>query len=404
MASGVAELFRDGRFVRFFLSSSAGDAGYALYAVSVVWIAIRLSGGPLLVGLVLAVETGVYALSFLTGPIVDRARNLRDILLVGYSVQGALAGLLALLVARNALTGPTLLAFVVPISVAWDFTWTATNAIPPKIVPTDRLFLANWLESAVSGGNQVAGYAAGAALILVVGPSAGAAAYAVLNGVAALAVIGLLVPSGGSPGAFGEKFREGWHYLLREAPRALRSVVAFSAAQAFFSTGPLLLIVVLANDRFPAPAQSYAILVTAFSLGSLVGGLLLGPLNPRERIAALLVGATAAEGVALAVAVELAPALVPSAIAWFAVGLLDVAVYPTVLTYVQAIAPPALVGRTVSNTYLFRGSSRATGSVVLGTLASVIALPTFGLVVALVFFAVAAIGPLALRDLRSARF
>ena len=156
-------LLSDRRFLYYFASQISGDSGYAVYAISVIWLALEISGSLFIAGLVLAVEFAIYSLSFAIGPFVDRVRNLRSVLLIGYPLQAALALTLAGLEYAHELTVPGLLVLVVVISFVWDFTWTATNAIPPKIVGPDALFRANGLTSAVSGGNQIAGYAAGAA-------------------------------------------------------------------------------------------------------------------------------------------------------------------------------------------------------------------------------------------------
>ncbi|MCI4339939.1 MAG: MFS transporter [Thermoplasmata archaeon] len=409
MAGRIAryrQLLDDRTFAAFFASFVLGEAGYAVYAVGVLWLALTVSGSPLIAGIVLAVEFGIYALSFTAGPFVDRARDLRTILLVGYPIQGVLATALGVLALLDRLTVPLLLGLIVALSIAWDFTWTALNAIPPRVVPTDRLFLANGLLGAAAGGNQLAGFAGGAALILVVGsPGAAMLLYGALNFGAAVLALPVRAPSAArAPTRFWDEMADGWRYLFRTRDPPLLSLTAYSAFEGFFSAAAPLLITVLAYRSFAAPSRSYAVLFTAFAVGAIAGSLVLGEIAPRRRIGATLAAATAAEGILILVAIAAVPVLVWSIPAWAAVGFAGVAFYETLVVFLQATTPTALLGRTLTNTYLFRGGARAAGALVVGALLTVLAPGTIGLVLVTSYLIIAFAVPMALPGLARLRF
>lgn len=403
-------LFHGPGFLPFFASLAIGEAGYSVYAVAVLWLALTVSGSPVIAGIVLAVEFGIYALSFLVGPVIDRARDLRTVLQIGYPVQAVLALLLGALALRGLLTVPTLLALIVALSITWDFTWTALNAVPPRIVPTDRLFLANGFVGAASGGNQIAGFAAGAALILLFRePGAAMLLYGALNLAAGLCALPLRAPSARAEvPSFGREFVDGWRFLIRTREPPLLSLTVYSALQALFSAAPSLLIAVLAYGSFPDPARAYGLLFTAFALGTVGGSLLLGEVAPRGRIGRTLVLACAIEGLLLPVAILVAPSLGPSLVAWAAVGFVDVAFYTTVIVFLQATVPTPLLGRTFTNAYLFRGGARSVGSLAAGALlVALVPLVGFAGLAGLFggyFLAVALLVPLALPSVRTLRF
>jgi hypothetical protein len=399
------ELLSDRRYLFYFASQISGDSGYAVYAISVIWLALEISGSLFVAGLVLAVEFAIYSLSFAIGPFVDRVRNLRSVLLIGYPIQAALALTLAGLEYAHELTVPGLLVLVVAISFVWDFTWTATNAIPPKIVGPDALFRANGLTSAVSGGNQIAGYAAGAALILVVGPAGGAVLYGILNLVAAGFAVGVSAPQAArGASSFRTDFVDGWKHVLGGVQRPLLQLSSFSAAQAFFSSAPVLLIALAASTEFSHPAESYGILFTAFAIGGVVGGITLGQLNPRRHLGWIWIGASITGGGLIVLAVLAAPQLIESIGTWFLVGLIDVAFYQVLMVFFQATTPAPLLARTLTNTYVFRGSSRSAGALVVGALALTLSVPALGGVVGSVFIGVGLIGWVALPVVRRMRF
>lgn len=406
-ASPVAEpprrsygsLLRDRRFLPFFLAQSSGDAGYAVYAVSVPWLAYH-TGGAVALGLALFVEFGVYALSFAAGPVVDRVDDLRSLLVAGYVGQAALAALLGLLAVRGELTVASLLAVLVPLSAIWDFTWTANNVAPPRIVRPGDLLRANGLLGAVSGGNQIAGFAAGAGLLLLVGPAGGLFLYAALNAAAGLLAVAVHAPRpAGAVADFVASFRDGWRYFLGGLGRPRLQISAASAVEAFVSAAPVLLLTVLASRAAVDPSGTYAAFFTAFALGGVAGSLLLGQFAPRRRLGWVLAGVAASEGPLVIVVVAAASAGAWSAPLWGVLGAVDVAFYTVLLAFFQATTPPPLVGRTVANAYLFRGLARAGGLLVLAAALTVVspAALALGVGVALGLVGVASLGLPAVR-------
>jgi hypothetical protein len=403
---GYASLLRRPRFRFFFFSQTTGDAGYAVYSISVLWLAFRLTGSVFVAGLVLFVEFGIYSLSFVAGPFVDRVRDLRSVLLIGYPLQAIGAAVIGFALAAGVLSVGLLLGLVVGISFLWTFTWTATNAMVPHLVGEGELLRANALVSAIGGSNQIAGFAAGGALILVVGPAGGAFLYAGLNALAAILSIPVSVPQARPerPASVGAEFADGWRFLANRENRAVLDLSLWGMLQGFLSTAPLLLITLLAGTVFADPSLSYASLFTAFAVGGIVGSLALGHFNPRRWLTVVLAGTTALEGALVLVAVRAAPQLLASVGLWFAVGLVDLAFYTAFIAYIQASTPRAMMGRTLTNTYVFRGSARAVGAVLVGALAGVLAPIALGEVTALTLVAVGVTGPFLFPAVRSLRF
>lgn len=403
---GYATLLRGNRrFLFFWLSTVSGETGYSVYTITVVWLAVEISGGIGVAGLVLAIEYGVYALSFLIGPFVDRARDLRIIILVGFPLQLVAAAAIGVTLLLHLLTVPLLIGLVVALSVLWNFTYVAQNSMLPRLVAENDLFRANGLVSAAGGVNQVAGFAAGAVLLVVLGPAGGAFLYAALNGLAGLLAIPLSAPQTvGSGRSLRDDFLDGWRQLLSGEGRPGFHLSVFSGLQAFFSSAPSLLIAALASTSFHHSAGSYGLLFTAFGIGSVAGGLVLGGANPRSRLLLVLSGSTVAEGALIALGATIAPALLASAGAWFAIGAVDVLFFTGCLAYFQATTPKGLFGRVWADFYLFRGGSRAAGAVVVGLLAGLLGPVGLGYLVAVGWVLIGVAAPLALPGVRRLRF
>jgi hypothetical protein len=382
-------LLRSRSFRSYFLALASGEAGYSVYAVAVIWLALKISGSAEFTGVVVGLEFGIYALSFAVAPFVDRVANLRTILLIGFPLQGVLATLLGVLASEGRLTPFLLLVLVAAISLLWDFTWTALNAILPRIVAPDDLFAANGLSGTVSGGNQIAGFAVGAALLVFVGPAYGMLLYGAFNFLGAVLAIPLDARLARPPSTgFRAEFLEGWRYLTHATSPPMLKLVVFSAAQGIVSGTAPVLVAIVADRRFPDPLAAYGLMFTAFAIGGVAGSFLLGAVAPRRSVGAILAGATALEGVLLLAAIEAAPSVGPSIAAWFAVGFVDVAFYTTLLVLLQAATPSALIARTMGNTYLFRGSARAAGAALVGVAVASYAPVPVGIGLAIVFLAV----------------
>lgn len=398
-------LLRNRSFRSYFLSLAAGETGYSVYAVAVIWLALKISGSAEFTGVVVGLEFGIYALTFAVAPFVDRVANLRSILLIGYPLQGALAILLGVLAGDGRLTPAVLLVLVAAISLLWDFTWTALNATPPRIVPPDDLFAANGLSGAVSGGNQIAGFAVGAALLIVVGPSDGMLLYGAMNLLGAVLAVPLQARlARPTSTGFAAEFRDGWRYLATTRSPPMTTLVSFSGVQGILSGTAPVLVALVADRRFPDPLHAYAVLFTAFAVGGVAGSFALGALSPRRSVGTILAGTTAVEGVLLLAAVASAPSYLLSVPAWFLAGLVDTSFYTTLLVLLQAATPSTLIGRTMGNTYLFRGAARAAGAAFLGVAVTAFALLPVASALAVTFAVVGLAVPALVPSLRRLAF
>jgi MFS family permease len=399
-----ASLFQRPPFRYYFLSASAGDASYAVYTVTILWVALQGTGSVAVTGAVVALEFGIYSLSFVVAPFLDRFQDLRAVLLVGYPVQAILAASLAVLAGTHHLNVVNLLPLVAALSFAWNFTYTATLAALPRLVVDERLMLANGLMSAVSSLDLIAGYAVGGALIVLNQPAVGLYLYSALNIVGGLAAIPLILPSivGGrrASSSLSEELKAGWAYLGATKDPPFLPLAAYSAANAFFSGAPFLLILVLSRLPFGPSGEIYALLFVAFAVGGVVGSLIFGRLSPRTNLLNVIVLAGSAEGGAILYAFLGGPPFAALLVAWLIVGLFDPTFYNVEIAYVQARSRPELLARTIANLYLFRGSSRAAGALVVGFVAASYNAPMVGALVGLGFIGSTLAGPALLRSLR----
>jgi MFS family permease len=376
----IREVLANRRFTFWLAAQITGNVGYSAWSISILWLAYQISGTLLLSALVLFVQYGIYSITFIAGPFVDRVEDKRTIFLLVLPLEAVTAALVGFAVVTGSLTVVLLIASAVVMALLDDFWWTADNTVPRILVGKDNVLRANGLQSALVGGGSLAGYSIGAALLILVGPGGGAFLFAALLAASAVLIIPVRIraPPATGEGLFGH-FVEGWSILARGKGRPLLQIGALFAAEGFFLGAPALLVTLFANRDFGGSSHVYGLLFTMYVVGALVGGLLVGRANPRAYLGQLLVGSMVAEGVTVALAVGALPLLLPSAAAWFLVGLTGGIPATLLYAYLQATAPPDAIGRVISNLYLFPGVASAFGALVFGFLSTSLSPSLLGL-------------------------
>ena len=401
---GYRTVLRNRRFVLYLGMTAADNVGYSLSIVAVLWLAYASTQNLLAAGIVQFLQSAVYALTFLFGPLVDRARDKRTVVVASYSVQAGAAVGLVVSNALGTLTLPVLFLLVAAISVTQDFSWAGTNVAPRLLLSSDEMFAAQGLSGAVTGANAVAGYAVGATLLVVAGVEGSLVAYAILLTLAALLALPLSLPAvqpRNEP--FLASFRAGWRRLAEGPSKPLLQFAAVDTVRGFWINAPALLITLLANAVFPDAVLSYGVLFVAYVIGEVSADLSLGRWNPRHRVGGILLATLFATAALLSAAVALPPLLVASAAAWLAVGFAIEAYYDAKYAYLRGAVAPEVLGRVTANLYLFPGITSAAGAVVIGALAESLAPAVLGVLVALGFLAAGVLG-LALPTFRRLRY
>jgi len=366
---GWGELLRNRKFLLLQASGALAGAGYAVYSVAVVFLAYGITGNLLIAGAVFFIETGVYTMTFLAAPIVDRARDKRSILLACYPFQAIAAGVLAYALRTGNASVPLLLGVSFVVALGWDFVWAAFMVAPPILVPKRQLYIADSVNNIVGAGTQIGGYAGGGALLYFIGPVGGATAYVVILLAAIVVTLPLSLRVDNPPTTrFWETFRHGWDAFRGEAGRTFRALAVMETYLGFFTTLPALLITAVAYQWFANPAGAYGALITAYALGGSLTGIVVGHYNPRRAVGLILVLCPTIAGI-----FTLALVAFPSS-GWLIGALLAVVGaaltvrFTAKYTWVQGSYPPEVVGRLSSNLYLFTGATASIAVLLIGTL------------------------------------
>jgi MFS family permease len=328
--------------------------------IAMPWLVLQLTGDPLVLGIVLALQGFPRAVFMLLGGAVTDRLSPRVIMIVSDTIRLVLTALMAFAIFTGAVQMWMLYAFALCFGLVAGFAIPAENSIIPVLVRPGDLQAGNSLMGSMTQligfvGPSIAGIVIGGYAHSLFGIGLAFAADAFSFAVSAACM--LLIRGVGSPARpAGERagasiwtsILEGLKFLWADS--GLRLLFIIMLAMNFLLVGPLVVgIPVLADQRLPEGAVAFGLLMSAYSGGNLFGGLAAGALpRPSGRTVRLvLIGLALGFGVAFSVL-----SFVPST--WIDFALLFVlgignGYFGIILfTWIQAHTPRKLLGRMMS--------------------------------------------------------
>jgi MFS family permease len=374
--SNAARVFAHRNYRLFFGSQLVSLVGTWMQSVAQAWLVLELTGDPLVLGIVAAMQFLPVLVFGLFGGLLADALPKRQTLIATQVVQMMLAFVLFGLVAsdRVEVWHIVVLAGLLGLSNAVDM--PTRQAFVVEMVGREDVSNAVALNSAVFNGARIVGPAVAG---LVIGASDISVAFLV-NGLTFLAVIAgyalmrddeLLrpprLPRPDSVRDVGRQLAEGLSYVRTTDLVLLATVVVGLASTFGMNFG--VIIPALAQDVLGTDATGYGFLMAATGVGSLAAALWIA-FSPRPRIG-MLVGGAILLGVGEVAAAVLQ--VFPLALAaLMGVGFGAIGMAATGNTTIQLAVPDALRGRVMAvYTTVFVGSTPV-GGLLIGALASVL--------------------------------
>ena len=288
-----------------------GSTGWLVQGVGAAWLMTTLAGTPDMVALVqTATMAPILLFALLAGALAD-LWDRRWVLLVAQLWVAAAAFGLAAVSAAGLLTPAALLLFTFLIGTGAALNGPAWQAVVRELVPGEQLAAAVTLNAIGFNLARALGPAVGGAVVA----SFGTEAAFLLNGIAALALVGVLLfwrrqlPKDDLPRErLGSAVATGLRYVGETA--ALRGVLIRAAGFGIAASAGLALLPLIARDRLGGGPVVYGLLLGAFGVGALLGAFLIHPLRQRRGAEFVITALSAAGGLAFVLI-----GLLPS---WFA--------------------------------------------------------------------------------------
>ncbi|MFD5482138.1 MFS transporter [Streptomyces hawaiiensis] len=338
-----------GGFGRLWSAAVLSSFGDALRTAALPLLAVTLTDDPLLIASVTACGYLPWIVfGLLGGAVADRVDQRRAMWMVDV-LRALLVAAFAVAVALGHVSIGLLIALAVALTTLQTLFDNAATALLPVLVDPDALGSAN---ARLMTGQRIAGGLLGGPvvpLLLAAGTAVPFAADAVTFLVAAVLIASLPTAPDRKPRPAGSTMRreiaEGLRTLWRD--RALRALCAATALCNIGMGTQLALLVVLVTDWLGAGPAGYAAAGTAFTLGSLAGGVVNGRLVARlGRLRSVLLAGSVQSALLVLMGTVRSLAVLVGALAVF--GLTGMVWNVNTTTLMQERSPAGLLGRVSS--------------------------------------------------------
>ncbi|MEW6338496.1 MAG: MFS transporter [Acidobacteriota bacterium] len=369
--SGLRHAFRALRhrdFRVFFYGQAVSVTGTWMQSMAQAWLVYRLSGSPLVLGILWAVRFGPsLVLAPLAGVVADRFPR-RSLVLATQAASLLQAAALAALTLSGTVRTWHVLLLALFQGVVDTLDMPARQTLQVDLVGVEDLQSAVSLNSSAFNLARMLGPALAGVLVAEFGEGVCFAANAVSYVAVLASLFALRVPpvAAAPSRSLASELLEGFRYALAETRirRVLVAVTVISVLGMSYSS----LLPVLAGDVLGAGARGYGLLLGGAGLGAILGALTAASRSSRglpRGATALGQAALGASLIGLAVSASL-----PGAVSWLvAIGFVIAVQLSTTNAFLQTTAPPHLRGRIVSlYIWLFVGVSPL-GGLAAGALA-----------------------------------
>ncbi|TQM15508.1 MFS transporter [Pseudonocardia kunmingensis] len=357
-------------FRRLWIGTVAIRCSGQMAVVAVLYQVWELTRSPLWTGAI-GVATAVpnIVLGLLGGTIADTFDRRRVVLLTS---SGAVAA--ATLLAAQAVAGlgsaPLVLVLVAAQTSCTALGAASRRAIMPRLLPQSQVAAGVALDLAAFQVAMLVGPAVAGVVLAGWGPSWVYTVDALAILIALYGVVRLppMRPEGGSTRAGPRATGEGLAFLWRRP--ALRGVLAADLAATVLAM-PVALFPVINQERFGGDPHTLGLFLTAVAVGGMTAGLLSGLVTSAVRPGAVMLGAAAVWGVALA-GFGLVDGLVATLTCLAVAGAADTVSVTSGGTLVQLETPDGFRGRINSAQYAVGAGGPGIGDARAGLVAGLV--------------------------------
>jgi len=278
----IAPLLRIRDFRSVFLAQSVSTVGDFFVPVAISFAVLDLTGSVKDLGLVLFSRVFGQVVFFLAGGVWADRLGRQQVMVGSHVVRCVSQGVLGLLLVSGHALIWQLVALQFVHGCATAFFRPAASGLTPQLVPPELLQGANalmWMTLSIGG---ILGPAAGGVLVATVG-----AGWALIGDAATFAIAAVLLarlpPLGTAPPqqeSFWHELAAGWREV-RSRTWLWTGILDFAAFQLVFLSTMMVLGPLVAKESLGG-AGAWAALLTAFSVGTLLGNLASMRVHPRR--------------------------------------------------------------------------------------------------------------------------
>jgi MFS family permease len=256
-----------------FSSTTISALGDGVTTVALAFAVLGITDSPTALGLVIAAkQASAAAITVAAGVLADRLpRHL--VLVAAALVQGAVQAIAGTLLITGHATVWMLIVLALVFGLADGFVIPTSQGLIPLVVSAVRLQQANALLGLSRSILGVLGPALGGALVGAGSPGGALLVDAASFGAAALLMLRVRIPKRDDsvvPEPFLAELREGWNEFRRQT--WIWTTIVFFGIANFASMTVVVLGPLVAKEHY-AGARTWAIVISSFGVGTILGGL-----------------------------------------------------------------------------------------------------------------------------------
>lgn len=344
------EVMQNRSFVFLWLAQLVSQLGDSLLQVALVWFILQSTDSAVAVGGVIAVTLlPTVILAPLLGVFVDRF-NRRTVLIVSIAFQSIIVLMMGVMFTLNRLEYWDILLLLFALYSIAQLVRPSVNALVPNMIDMSDLPAANSLMSITLSMTSIAGFSLGGVVILFLGVSF-SIYYDFLSFVIAALMLAFVRSSYGEipkisavPDklSYKERFSEGLRFI--SGSNLLKQLAAVAVVINYFGAGINALVAPYVKQNLYGNSSIYGFLLASYSLGSIVGFIIVSKLDFRNYTGKILFTGVIAFGV-LAILLGTVMKVLIAVVLFSIIGFALASVNLPVSVLLQVKVPNTLRGR-----------------------------------------------------------
>lgn len=280
-------------FMIILIANFISRFGDSLDSIAYSWMIYTLTGSKLLMGTILALNAVPNIIfSPFVGPIIDRLKK-KDVVVVGFLGRGIVVSITALMFMFGILKPWHLFVFTFIISTFETITGPAHSALVPLLLPKELYLTANSFSTSAYKFAELIGLGAAGIIIAVFKISGAIFIDGMTFFAAAFLILIIKVESDTIKNepftvkAYFSELKEGFVFIGKEKV-ILITIILFAIVN--FCISPLgVFMPILTKDILKGGPELLSILGIAITLGTIIGGVVVGQFGSRFKISTLTI-------------------------------------------------------------------------------------------------------------------
>jgi DHA3 family macrolide efflux protein-like MFS transporter len=399
--SGIKSLFKYRDYTLLLLANFISRFGDSVDSIAYGWMVYKLTGSKLLLGSIFALNAipniiiGPFA-----GVLADRL-NKKKLIGIGYTGRGMVVSVTAVLYYFNILEPWHLFLFTIFNSTLETVTAPSVSSLLPFLIPKEEFLKANSFSSSAYRFAELIGTAMAGAIIALIGISGAIFIDGATFFIAAVIIILLKVQitvekkETMNVKSYLEDLKVGFKYIKQNK---IVRISIFLFAIANFCVAPInIMMPVFANDILKGGPELLSAMGIALTIGTILGGLLVGQYGGKFKMSKLLIGGMIFFGISYSIlyfpgniiSVQ-AVSVIITIISFFFIGFFIPVMVSPITSYMMVNTDKKILGRVSSVMVMISCAAIPLGAAITGVITEILSISMIFLLMGVIISLVAA--------------